>query len=204
MLMNLKNRFESNKMDEEYFQQKIASAQEQLQFLSRTVDDFKEFYIPAKHKEPFSLTRAVQNSITVILPDLKSKGIVLEWQPCDDEVFIFGKKNELSHVILALISNASDALQGTKNPKISVLTRCVDTNSVIIIEDNGCGIAGEKLDKIFEPYYTTKAEGSGIGLYLSKMIVETGFGGKIEVKSKIREGTRFILSIECTTEHADT
>lgn len=204
MLMNLKNRFESDKMDEEYFQQKIASAQEQLQFLSRTVDDFKEFYTPAKQKEPFSLTRAVQNSITVILPDLKSKGIVLEWKPCDDEVFIFGKKNELSHVILALISNASDALQGIKNPKISVLTRCVDTNAVIIIEDNGCGIAGEKLDKIFEPYYTTKAEGSGIGLYLSKMIVETGFGGKIGVESKIREGTRFILSIERITERADT
>jgi signal transduction histidine kinase len=195
MLINLKNRYESKTLDEGYFHQKIVSAQEQLQFLSKTIDDFKEFYTPAKAKEPFSLTEAIQNSVAVIAPDLKSKGIALDWVFCDDEVILYGKKNELSQVLMALISNASDALNGVSDPKITLRTKCCDNEVKIVVEDNGNGIPNDKIEKIFEPYFTTKSEGSGIGLYLAKMIIEKSFGGKIEVESKVREGTSFTLSI---------
>lgn len=195
MLMNLKNRYESKTLDEGYFYQKIGSAQEQLQFLSKTIDDFKEFYTPAKAKEPFSLTEAIQNSIAVIAPDLKSKGIVFEWTFCDEELILFGKKNELSQVLLALISNASDALSGVSEPKITLRTQRNGSEAVIVIEDNGKGISSDTLGKIFDPYFTTKSQGSGIGLYLAKMIIEKSFGGKIAVESKIREGSKFTLSI---------
>lgn len=195
MLMNLKNRYESKTLEEAYFQKKIVSAQEQLQYLSKTIDDFKEFYTPAKIKEPFSLTEAIENSIAVIVPDLKSKGIALVWLSCDQEIMLFGKRNELSHVILALVSNASDALSGVSEPKISIRAECSEDNAIIVIEDNGDGIGNETLGKIFDPYFTTKSEGSGIGLYLAKMIVEKSFGGTIAVQSKLREGSVFTLSI---------
>ncbi|MEJ2414311.1 MAG: HAMP domain-containing sensor histidine kinase [Sulfurimonas sp.] len=170
MLINLKNRFESDRMDKDYFE--------------------------TKTKEPFSLLQAMQNSFTVITPKLKNKGIALECLCCDKEdVSLFGKKNELSQVFLALISNASDALVGTTDPKIIIQIEHIDTWIKIIIEDNGCGISNEKIKKIFDPYYTTKTEGSGIGLYLSKMIIETGFNGKIDVESIFQEGTKFTLSI---------
>ena len=195
MLMNLKNRFESDRMERDYFLQKITSAQEQLQFLSKTIDDFKEFYTPAKLKEPFSLTEAIHNSLAVIVPDLKSKGIVLEWAASDEEITLFGKRNELSQVLLALISNASDALSGVSEPKIILRTERYEDTARIVIEDNGKGMASDTLGKIFDPYFTTKEEGSGIGLYLVKMIVEKSFGGKIAVKSSLREGSVFTLSI---------
>lgn len=195
MLMNLKNRYENRTLDDEYFDKKIASAHEQLQFLSKTIDDFKEFYTPAKAKEAFLLTEAIQNSIAVITSDLKSKGIVLDWILCDEEIILFGKKNELSQVLLALISNASDALSGISEPKIILRTKYSESEAMIVIEDNGKGIQCDKLGKIFEPYFTTKSEGSGIGLYLAKMIIEKSFGGKIKVESKVREGTTFTLSI---------
>lgn len=195
MLINLKNRYESKTLEEEYFHQKISSAQEQLQYLSKTIDDFKEFYTPAKVKEPFSLIEAIDNSIAVIAPDLKSKGIVLEWVANDEEITLFGKKNELSQVILALVSNASDALRGVSEPMIRLRTEYSENEARIVIEDNGKGIAHDTLTKIFDPYFTTKEEGSGIGLYLVKMIVEKSFGGKIMVKSTLREGSVFTLSI---------
>lgn len=195
MLMNLKSRYESKTLDEGYFHQKIASAQEQLQFLSKTIDDFKEFYTPAKAKESFSLIEAIRNSVAVIAPDLKSKGIVLEVVDCDEEIAIFGKKNELSQVLLALISNASDALSGVSEPKIILRSHCNGSEAMIRLEDNGNGISSDMLGKIFEPYFTTKSQGSGIGLYLVKMIIEKSFGGKIKVESKVREGSTFTLSM---------
>lgn len=195
MLMNLKNRYEAKTLDKEYFHKKMATAHEQLQFLSKTIDDFKEFYTPAKAKEAFSLIEAIQNSIAVIAPDLKSKGITLDWVFCDEEIIIFGKKNELSQVLLALISNSSDALSGINEPKIILRTKYNGSEAMIVIEDTGKGIQSDKLGKIFEPYFTTKSEGSGIGLYLAKMIIEKSFGGKIKVESKVREGTTFTLSM---------
>lgn len=195
MLMNLKNRYENRTIDDAYFDKKIASAQEQLQYLSKTIDDFKEFYTPAKVKEPFSLSEAIKNSLAVIAPDLKSKGIVLEWVAGDEEITLFGKRNELSQVLLALISNASDALSGVGEPKIILRTERYEDEARIAIEDNGTGIATDTQGKIFDPYFTTKEEGSGIGLYLVKMIVEKSFGGAITVQSKLREGSAFTLSI---------
>lgn len=195
MLMNLKNRYESKTLNEEYFHQKISSAQGQLQYLSKTIDDFKEFYTPAKIKEPFSLSEAIDNSIAVIAPDLKSKGIVLERVESDEEITLFGKRNELSQVLLALISNASDALNQANEPKIILRTDHDGNEAKIVIEDNGRGIASETLGKIFDPYFTTKEEGNGIGLYLAKMIVEKSFGGTIGVQSKPREGSVFTLSL---------
>jgi signal transduction histidine kinase len=195
MLMNLKSRYENRTLDDAYFNKKIASAQEQLQFLSKTIDDFKEFYTPAKAKELFSLTEAIRNSVVVIAPDLKSKGIVLEFVGCDEEIIIFGKKNELSQVLLALISNASDALSGVRDPKIILRSSHNGSEAMISVEDNGKGISIDVLGKIFEPYFTTKSQGSGIGLYLCKMIIEKSFGGKIEVESEVREGSAFTLSM---------
>ncbi len=195
MLMNLKKRYENRTIDDAYFDKKIASAQEQLQYLSKTIDDFKEFYTPAKVKEPFSLSEAIKNSLAVITPDLKSKGIVLEWVAGDEEITLFGKRNELSQVLLALISNASDALNGVGEPKIILRTERYEDEARIAIEDNGTGIATDTQGKIFDPYFTTKEEGSGIGLYLVKMIIEKSFGGAITVQSKLREGSAFTLSI---------
>ena len=196
ILMNLKKRFENEKLDEVYFDKKITQANSQLQFLSKTIDDFKEFYTPSKEKEYFSVKESILNCITILGANLKKYNINLDFTiNTDENIKILGVKNELSQVILAILSNACDALKSTQNPNIKVAISASNAEVIISIEDNAGGIKKKNIDKIFDPYFSTKENGSGIGLYLSKLIVEESFEGRIEVKNK-KEGVVFTLFFE--------
>lgn len=196
ILMNLKKRFNTQKLDEEYFDKKVLQANEQLQFLSKTIDDFKDFYTQDKEKKLFSVKDAVQNATTILSADLKTNNITLELKfEVYEEIKIFGVKSELSQVLIAIISNSIDVLKNIKNPKIKINISANQAEVIISLEDNGGGIKNKNLKKIFEPYFTTKEEGIGIGLYLCKMIIEESFAGKIFVENK-KEGVLFSLFIE--------
>lgn len=196
ILMNLKKRFNTQKLDEEYFDKKVLQANEQLQFLSKTIDDFKDFYTQDKVKELFSVKDAVQNATTILSADLKTNNITLELKfEVYEEIKIFGVKSELSQVLIAIISNSIDVLKNIENPKIKINISANQAEVIISLEDNGGGIKSKNLKKIFEPYFTTKEEGTGIGLYLCKMIIEESFAGKIFVENK-KEGVLFSLFIE--------
>ena len=112
-----------------------------------------------------------------------------------EDIKVFGVKNELSQVILSLISNSIDVLKNRYKPKISINVFASSAEVIIEIIDNGGGIKQKNLKKIFEPYFSTKEEGTGIGLYLSKIIVEESFGGKIQVLN-VKDGVRFSIFIE--------
>ncbi|CAM4005199.1 sensor histidine kinase [Arcobacter cloacae] len=196
ILMNLKKRFENKNLDESYFDKKVFQANEQLNFLSKTIDDFKEFYTVSKEKEIFSVKDAILNATTILSADLKTYNIELETKfETFEEVKIFGVKSELSQVLIAIISNSIDVLKSKKNPKIKIEVFSSSAEVIIKLADNGGGIKAKNLKKIFEPYFSTKEEGTGIGLYLSKMIIEESFGGKILVENK-KEGVLFSLFIE--------
>ena len=196
ILMNLKKRFENKNLDEIYFDKKVFQANEQLNFLSKTIDDFKEFYMTSKEKEIFSVKDAILNATTILSADLKNHNIELETSfETFEEVKIFGVKSELSQVLIAIISNSIDVLKNIKNPKIKINIFSNSAEVIICILDNGGGIKTKNLKKIFEPYFSTKEEGMGIGLYLSKMIIEESFAGKILVENK-KEGVLFSLFIE--------
>jgi C4-dicarboxylate-specific signal transduction histidine kinase len=196
ILINLKKRFEKKNLDEIYFDKKVFQANEQLNFLSKTIDDFKEFYMTSKEKEIFSVKDAILNATTILSADLKNHNIELETSfETFEEVKIFGVKSELSQVLIAIISNSIDVLKNIKNPKIKINIFSNSAEVIICILDNGGGIKTKNLKKIFEPYFSTKEEGMGIGLYLSKMIIEESFAGKILVENK-KEGVLFSLFIE--------
>jgi len=196
ILINIKKRFESKKLDAEYFEKKFLSAEEQLQFLSKTIDDFKEFYLPSKNKEEFIVKEAIQNSITILSADLKHKGIELELAfNTNESIKVHGIKNELSQVILALISNASDALENVNKPWIKIELNASSAEVIIKISDNAEGIPEKDIGKIFDPYFSTKEDGTGIGLYLVKMIIETSLEGRISVENT-KEGVAFTLFLE--------
>ena len=196
ILMNLKKRFEKQNLDEVYFEKKISQANNQLQFLSKTINDFKEFYTPSKQKENFSVKESISNCLTILDANLKKRNINLEFNiNTNENIKIFGVKNELSQVILAIVSNASDALNSIEKPNIKIDISSNNAEVIISIEDNAGGIKRANLHKIFEPYFTTKINGSGIGLYLAKLIIEESFEGKIEVENK-KEGAVFTLFFE--------
>ncbi|MCT7591134.1 sensor histidine kinase [Aliarcobacter butzleri] len=196
ILINLKKRFESQKLDKIFFDKKVNQANEQVSFLSKTIDDFKEFYLQEKEKDNFFVKDSIQNALTILNPDLQKDNINLNLKfETFEDIKIFGVKNELSQVILSLVSNSVDALKNRHNPKISI--NVVSSSAEVIIEilDNAGGIKAKNLKKIFEPYFSTKEEGTGIGLYLSKIIIEESFGGKLQVQN-IKDGAKFSIFIE--------
>jgi signal transduction histidine kinase len=195
ILINLNKKYKSNNLDEVYFDKKLSQANTQIEFLSKTIDDFKEFYTPKKEKESFEVKACIDMVLSIISADLKKHNIeVFQDFKSFENIQIFGCKNEFSQVLLSLISNSIDTLKDIESPIIDIQ---IDTNSsdvIIKIKDNGKGISGS-LEKIFEPYFTTKVEGTGLGLYLVKQIIEESFHGKIEVKN-LKEGCIFSLFIE--------
>lgn len=196
ILINLKKRFESEKLDKIFFDKKVNQANEQVSFLSKTIDDFKEFYLQEKEKDDFLVKDSIKNALTILNPDLQKDNINLNLKfETFEDIKIFGVKNELSQVILSLVSNSIDALKNRHNPKISI--NVVSSSAEVIIEilDNAGGIKVKNLKKIFEPYFSTKEEGTGIGLYLSKIIIEESFGGKLQVQN-IKDGAKFSIFIE--------
>nr|WP_151951870.1 HAMP domain-containing sensor histidine kinase [Aliarcobacter butzleri] len=196
ILINLKKRFENEKLDKIFFDKKVNQANEQVSFLSKTIDDFKEFYLQEKEKDDFLVKDSIQNALTILNPDLQKDNINLNLKfETFEDIKIFGVKNELSQVILSLVSNSIDALKNRHNPKISI--NVVSSSAEVIIEilDNAGGIKAKNLKKIFEPYFSTKEEGTGIGLYLSKIIIEESFGGKLQVQN-IKDGAKFSIFIE--------
>ena len=196
ILINLKKRFESEKLDKIFFDKKVNQANEQVSFLSKTIDDFKEFYLQEKEKDDFLVKDSIQNALTILNPDLQKDNINLNLKfETFEDIKIFGVKNELSQVILSLVSNSIDALKNRHNPKISI--NVVSSSAEVIIEilDNAGGIKAKNLKKIFEPYFSTKEDGTGIGLYLSKIIIEESLGGKIQVLN-LKDGVKFSIFIE--------
>ena len=196
ILINLKKKFENNSLDEIYFHKKFTQANNQVEFLSKTIEDFKEFYTNSKDKSNFSVKEAISNALTILSADLKSNNIELDLKfDTFEEVEIFGVKSEFTQVILSIISNAIDVLKNIENPKIKILVSSNSAEVTISLADNGGGIKSKNIKKIFEPYFSTKEQGFGIGLYLSKMIIEESFLGKISVENQ-KEGAVFSLFIE--------
>jgi signal transduction histidine kinase len=196
ILINLKKRFESEKLDKIFFDKKVNQANEQVSFLSKTIDDFKEFYLQEKEKDDFLVKDSIQNALTILNPDLQKDNINLNLKfETFEDIKIFGVKNELSQVILSLVSNSIDALKNRHNPKISINVVSSSAEVIIGILDNAGGIKAKNLKKIFEPYFSTKEEGTGIGLYLSKIIIEESFGGKLQVQN-VKDGAKFSIFIE--------
>ncbi|AXX84399.1 sensor histidine kinase [Aliarcobacter skirrowii] len=196
ILINLKTRFENNRLDKEFFDRKVNQANEQLNFLSKTIDDFKEFYIQDKQKEIFLVKDSIFNAISILSADLKKHNIKLDLEfKTFEDIKVFGVKHELSQVVLSIVLNSIDILKNIENPKIFIKVSSSSAEVIIDIVDNGGGVKIKNLKKIFDPYFSTKKDGTGIGLYLSKIIIEDSFLGKLEVENE-KDGAKFSIFIE--------
>lgn len=182
-IMNMQMHIMDNYKEEKYLLEKLDESQIQLEYMSSTIDDFTNFYKKDKQKETFFVSSVVENSISIILPTLKSNNINLELNVLSD-FQINSYPKELSQVILNLIQNAKDALiiNKTKNANIQIEI----TDKKIIVQNNGESINENIIDKIFEPYFTTKEKhkGTGLGLYMSRMILEKNMNARISVENK--------------------
>ncbi len=153
---------------------KAEEGTKQLEFMSQTIDDFRDFYAPNKAKEDFSILKETKNVLDML--NYENIEFIVK-----EDLTILNYKNEYKQVVLNILTNAKDALaeREIKEPKITIIIN----KNIITIEDNAGGIEEENLQKIFEPYFTTKEKNSGIGLYMAKMIIEKNMGGELNVKN---------------------
>ncbi len=155
--------------------------------MSKTIDDFRGFFRVDKIKESFSVKESIDETTSLLSAQLKKHNIIVNI--VGEDFIIDGYKSEFKQVILNIISNAKDALlQIKEDRKINIELQ----GRSIVIKDNGGGISEDIINRIFEPYFTTKEQGkgTGMGLYMSKVIIENNLGGKLFVHN-IKNGVEF-------------
>ncbi len=167
-----------------------------IERMNQTIIDFQNFFRPDKQKEWFSLEQTLRNVLKIVEGSLKKESIDLEIHM--KNYMIYGYQNEFSQVLINLITNAKDALKiKPGNRKLSIAVEEAGFEILIKIIDNAGGIEENIIDKIFEPFFTTKnkEQGSGLGLYMSKMIIERSMEGVLEAEN-VGEGAKFTIRLK--------
>lgn len=185
IIMNMKVTYDFDNFTQKYLNEKVEEANKLTEYMSQTINDFQNFFKPHGEAEVFSVETACREALFIIESSLNYHEIKVDFL-VSDEPNIVGYKNEYSQVILNILNNAKNILleREIKNPYIKIEIKEGDNFVIVKIGDNGGGIDKKILDKIFEPYFTTrhKRQGTGIGLYMSKNIIENSMGGYINVK----------------------
>jgi len=185
-----------NTLSNEEVQEKTKFIEQQSIKMSETITDFMNFFKPSTKKEYFSIITIYKKIFEFLEPQLTTQNIKLEIIN-NDNIEIYGFKNEFEHILLNLINNAKDAFKSSdcNNKYISVVVKEGKKNTIIKVIDNAGGIPNSILNKIFNPYFTTKeqGEGTGIGLYMTKIIIEKHFKGSISATNN-DDGAVFTLN----------
>ena len=197
IILNMKLHYDLGKLDKNIVDTKTKEVEKLLEYMSNTIDDFRTFFKPNKQKEKFYFKDSFDRTMAISSTILNEHNITLQTN-IDETLYITSYQNEFEQVILNIITNAKDALIYDKIKKPQITIDIYKKDKIYIeICDNAHGINKEIIEKIFDPYFTTKeeAEGTGIGLYMSKMIIEENMGGELKVKSS-QEGTCFIINFK--------
>lgn len=179
---------ENQELDKESFKNELDDINKQIKYLSHTIDDFRSFFKESKFKEEIVLDVILNKSLSLIKKQLEYNSIEIKVNNTCQGMKLYTYKNELTQVLLNLLHNSKDAfdMHDIENKKISIDSFLNEEGIVIELKDNAGGIDETILKKIFEPYFSTKKEknGTGIGLYMSKTIVETHLEGKISARNE--------------------
>lgn len=189
---------ESNKnLSESALQEFRAKSNQVILQMSQTIDDFRDFFKPNKSKEKFYIKTSITKVLNLLEAQLNANNIQIS-NTIGSDICLVNFKSEFEQVIINLINNAKDALLKHQNntAKKFITIQSQHKNDMLIIEviDNGGGIDKEIIHKIFQPYFTTKfeAQGTGLGLYMSKMIIEKNMNGTIQAFNT-KDGATFQL-----------
>ncbi len=198
VVQNIYYSYEMGDLDKEYLEHSMNKSKKLTSQMSKTIDDFRNFFRPNKRQETFGISEGIQSVCELVSASYNNHNIEITTN-LDDSLMAIGYPNEFSQVLLNIFTNAKDALLEKKilKPKVSVRSFAKNDKIILEIEDNAGGIDEKIIKKIFDPYFTTKSKksGTGIGLYMSKMIIENSMKGKISVHNST-EGAVFRIEIE--------
>ncbi|KJU83254.1 PAS/PAC sensor signal transduction histidine kinase [Candidatus Magnetobacterium bavaricum] len=213
LIQDLEEAYAFGEIDMDYIKNMSRDSMAQLNFMSNTITDFYNFFKPNKGKVSFDLNQSVEDVISLVHVQLQSMNIHIQNEMVPDittgtsiatGLVINGYPGEFQQVVLNILNNARDAILKkrqsgeftTVNRGEIDITLCREPQKTVIrIKDNGQGIPDNIIDRIFEPYFTTREDGIGIGLYMSKVIVENHMGGRLYVENT-DSGAMFTIELK--------
>jgi PAS domain S-box-containing protein len=184
-------------LDEATLDRAVADANRLIQRMSATITDFRNFFRPDKVKRPFSMLEQVEAAIELVGASFRGRQITIEIEAPVDAM-LWGYPNEYAQVVLDLLVNAKDAIiaTGAAAGHVHVDVSVVDGEGWLWVRDTGGGIPEDVLDKVFQPYFSTKPNGTGIGLYMSKTIIEKNMGGRLSARN-VPGGAELEVVVPC-------
>ena len=197
IIQNLQLEYDSGTLTREVMHSDIREAMAVLLHMSDTINDFRNFFREDTEKREFSIGKSVNSAMTLVAATLSNKKIQIDIED-NDEVTAIGYQNEYAQALLNIISNSREAAleRKTTNPHIFIRITRENGRSVLYIRDNCGGIPDEVMPKIFDPYFTTRGpdRGTGIGLYMSKVIIEQNMDGHLTARN-VDGGAEFRMEV---------
>ncbi len=196
IIQDMPEAYEYGEVDKAYLDNVVDISMEQIDFMTRTIEDFRNFFKPSLKEERFDITDSVNDITKLLAPQFHSKEIGLTVDNRLTGQTVNGIKNEFDQVVFNLLNNAKEAIiEAGVDGKISILLEPKDNTVSLTVTDNGGGVDAVILEKVFEPYATSKGEsGTGIGLYMAKTIIEEHMHGTITLEN-IDGGARFTITL---------
>jgi PAS domain S-box-containing protein len=201
MIQDMEDAYEYGELDQGYIQKLTDETMGQVNYMSRTIDDFREFFKPNKRKKTFDVRESIEETIHLVEAQFKNNNIEIVRRINCSDCTLTSYPTEFKQVILNLLSNAKDAIletpRGETWGEVVITVDESDSELLISLQDNGGGIPDDVIGRVFDPYFTTKEEGkgTGIGLYMSKTIMEQHMDGTIRVENR-GEGACFYVSLK--------
>ena len=197
MIQELSLFYDLGQFNKEFLDHNVSSSMVLIEHMSKTIDDFRNYFRPDKEKVKFKVEGAIANTLSLLEGSLQNPLISIEIITKDKPV-IYGYQNEFAQVLLNILINARDVFieRKVKSPRVTITTCCEDGCAVVTIADNAGGIPEEIMGKIFDPYFTTKGpqQGTGVGLFMSKSIIEKNMGGRLDVRNT-SQGAEFRIEV---------
>jgi len=184
-------------LDGDYLDETVKNILNLLKHMSQTIDDFRNFLRPGREKKSFSIMATIAGMYALITDSFKAHGIQVVIEG-DDQLAVTGYPNEYAQVVMNILNNARDALaeRHTDEPRIGIRVGLEGDRSVVTISDNAGGIEEELLDRIFEPYFTTRegSSGTGLGLYMARAFIVKNMHGCLSVRNT-GDGAEFRIEV---------
>ncbi len=199
ILQDIEDAHEHQELSTQYLALSVDQAMELISHMSDTIDDFRNFFLPNKEKDLFTLDQVINNTLKIVGASLESEEIHVEVQ-IRDAISIYSYQNEFTQVFINMINNSKDAFKNShrhdKRIRIESYYDTPHNELIILVSDNAGGIPEAIMDKIFDPYFTTKYKdkGTGIGLYMAKAIIETNMGGVLKA-SNTDGGAKMLIQL---------
>lgn len=197
IIQNLQFSFDAGDMTHDELKKEIDTAMDVIMHMSRTIDDFRNFFREDKQMREFNVSKTIHRALEFVSAILSSHNVQVCFED-DESVTADGYQNEYAQVMLNILSNAREACieRSVTAPCIQIRITCENGHSAVYIRDNCGGVAEDIMPKIFDPYFTTRSpdKGTGIGLYMSKVIIEQNMGGRLTA-SNTEDGVEFRIEV---------